>query len=374
MGNSLVCFSPSHKKPNNNNFNREPSKRSPYSSPFLSSIASTRRSNGSSKKKEMLADDLLLQQQAIEAVLLFQNHQKNASSIPLNRSTSVVYPSPGQQNQSFTKSSSSRQRLRSDAVSFQPLELVDKQDVKTDGLETNHFILVHGGGFGAWCWYKSMTLLEESGFKVDAVDLTGSGVHSFDTNSITSLAQYVILVGHDFGGTCISYVMELFPSKIAKAIFISAAMLASGQSTLNLFAQQTGSNDLMRRAQIFLYANGKDQPPTAINLDKKLAEDLLFNQSPAKDVALASVSMRPIPFAPVTEKLSLSGTNYGSVRRFFIVTQEDHAISVPLQETMIELNPPEQVFRLKGSDHAPFFSRPQALHRILVEISQISPI
>jgi hypothetical protein len=36
-----------------------------------------------------------------------------------------------------------------------------------------------------------MTLLEESGYKVDAVDLTGSGVHSFDTNSITTLAQYV---------------------------------------------------------------------------------------------------------------------------------------------------------------------------------------
>lgn len=52
-------------------------------------------------------------------------------------------------------------------------------------------MLVHGGGFGAWSWYKTMTLLEESGFKVDAVDLTGSGVSSFDTNSITSLAQYV---------------------------------------------------------------------------------------------------------------------------------------------------------------------------------------
>lgn len=36
-----------------------------------------------------------------------------------------------------------------------------------------------------------MTLLEEAGFKVDAVDLTGFGIHSFDTNSIKSLAQYV---------------------------------------------------------------------------------------------------------------------------------------------------------------------------------------
>ena len=48
-------------------------------------------------------------------------------------------------------------------------------------------------------------------------------------------------MGHDFGGACISYVMELFPSKVAKAIFIAATMLASGQSTLDLFSQQVGS-------------------------------------------------------------------------------------------------------------------------------------
>lgn len=58
-------------------------------------------------------------------------------------------------------------------------------------METNHFVLVHGGGFGAWCWYKSIALLEEDGYKVTAIDLTGSGIHSFDTNSITSLSQYV---------------------------------------------------------------------------------------------------------------------------------------------------------------------------------------
>ena len=33
--------------------------------------------------------------------------------------------------------------------------------------------------------------MEESGYRVDAVDLAGSGIHTFDTNSITSLAQYV---------------------------------------------------------------------------------------------------------------------------------------------------------------------------------------
>lgn len=84
--------------------------------------------------------------------------------------------------------------------------------------------------------------------------------------------------------------------------------------------------------------------------------------------------MKPIPFAPVIEKLSLSDMNYGSVRRFYITTPEDHAITISQQETMISLNPPpEQVFRVKGSDHSPFFSRPQGLHKILVDISHIPP-
>ncbi|CDY20537.1 BnaC07g12040D [Brassica napus] len=44
----------------------------------------------------------------------------------------------------------------------------------------------------------------------------------------------------------------MFPTKISKAVFISAVMLANGQSTLDLFNQKLGSNDLMQQAQIFL--------------------------------------------------------------------------------------------------------------------------
>lgn len=47
-----------------------------------------------------------------------------------------------------------------------------------------------------------------------------------------------ILVGHDFGGACISYAMELFPHKVSKAIFVAAAMLTNGQSTLDMFSQK----------------------------------------------------------------------------------------------------------------------------------------
>lgn len=53
-----------------------------------------------------------------------------------------------------------------------------------------HFVLVHGGGFGAWCWYKIIALLKESKCEVDAIDLTGSGANFCDINSIKTLAQY----------------------------------------------------------------------------------------------------------------------------------------------------------------------------------------
>ncbi|KAL1198390.1 putative methylesterase 13 [Cardamine amara subsp. amara] len=350
--------------------------------------------------------DSHIQEQTLAATnLLFNQTPRNSNSVvppSFRRSTSVVYPSthpsgtssgpvsavqtPKKSTVGFVRCSSSRQRSSTDPM-IKPNQLVDKELNKVEGSETKRFVLVHGGGFGAWCWYKTITLLEKHGFQVDAVDLTGSGVSSFDTNNITSLAHYskpllhffeslkptekVILVGHDFGGACMSYAMEMFPTKISKAIFISAAMLANGQSTLDLFNQQLGSNDLMQQAQIFLYANGKKNPPTAVDFDRSLLRDFLFNQSPPKDHALASVSMRPIPFAPVGEKLHVSDKNYGSIRRFYIKTMEDYAVPVPLQEAMIKLNPPEQVFQLKGSDHAPFFSRPQSLNRILVEIAQI---
>lgn len=51
---------------------------------------------------------------------------------------------------------------------------------------------------------------------------------------------------------------------------------------LNSLLFQADPNDLMRQAQLFLYANGNDHPPTAIDLDKSLLRDLLFNLSPAK--------------------------------------------------------------------------------------------
>lgn len=331
-----------------------------------------------------------IDEEALAAAAALVLGQRGAAAVgAFERSASVRYAAKRHgQGPPLPRSCSTRPRSLADPE-LQPQQLLAK-DLNTKDLETSVIVLVHGGGFGAWCWYKTISLLEDSGFRVNAIDLTGSGIHSYDTNKISSLSEYaepltsyleglgdaekVILVAHDLGGACVSYAMEMFPSKVAKAVFLCAAMLTNGNSALDMFQQQMDTNGTLQKAQAFVYSNGKDRPPTAINVDRALLRDLLFNQSPSKDVSLASVSMRPIPFAPVLEKLVLTAENYGSVRRFYVETTEDNAIPLPLQQSMCGANPPEKVLRLKGADHAPFFSKPQALHKTLVEIAAMPPV
>lgn len=257
-----------------------------------------------------------------------------------------------------------------------------------ENVKTKKFVLVHGEGFGAWSWYKTIALLEEVGLAPTALDLRGSGIDRTDTNSVTTLADYskpltdylenlpedekVILVGHSSGGASVSYALEHFSQKISKAVFLCATMVSDGQRPFDVFAEELGSSELfLKESEFLIYGNGKDEPPTAFMFGNLQLKGLYFNQTPTKDVALATVSMRPISLGPIMEKLSLSPENYGKGRRFFIQTLDDRALSPDVQEKLVRENPPEGVFKIKGSDHCPFFSKPQSLHKILLEIAQI---
>jgi pimeloyl-ACP methyl ester carboxylesterase len=257
-----------------------------------------------------------------------------------------------------------------------------------ENLETKKIVLVHGEGFGAWCWYKTISHLEEAGLEPVALDLTGSGIDHTDTNSIATLADYskplidyldklpedekVILVGHSCGGASVSYALEHCPKKISKAVFLTATMVKDGQRPFDVFSEELRSADVfLQESQFLVYGNGKDKPPTGLMFDKQQIKGLYFNQTPSKDMALAAVSMRPIPLAPIMEKLSLTPEKYGTVRRYFIQTLDDHMLSPDAQEKLVRENPPDGIFKIKGGDHCPFFSKPQSLNKILLEIAQI---
>ncbi|CAO2190109.1 unnamed protein product [Urochloa humidicola] len=233
-------------------------------------------------------------------------------------------------------STSSRRRgdLPDSVTNAKPAQIV------LENLETKKIVLVHGEGFGAWCWYKTISHLEEAGLEPVALDLTGSGIDHTDTNSIATLA--------DYSKPLIEYLDKLPEDEKLRSA--------------DVFLQES---------QFLVYGNGKDKPPTGLMFDKQQIKGLYFNQTPSKDMALAAVSMRPIPLAPIMEKLSLTPENYGTVRRYFIQTLDDHMLSPDAQEKLVRENPPDGIFKIKGGDHCPFFSKPQSLNKILLEIAQI---
>lgn len=64
-----------------------------------------------------------------------------------------------------------------------------------------------------------------------------------------------------------------------------------------------------------------------------------------------------------------SKEGFGSVKRVYIVCEEDKAIPKEFQEWMIQNDPVEEVKEIKGADHMPMCSKPQQLCLCLLDIA-----
>ncbi|MCD7469841.1 hypothetical protein HAX54_009150 [Datura stramonium] len=159
-----------------------------------------------------------------------------------------------------------------------------------------HLVLVHGFCHGAWCWYKVIPLLEKSGHKVTALDLGASGVNmKQQLNEIGSVSDYVqplmdfmisdltnhdekvILVGHSYGGLCISLAMEAFPHKISAAVFISAYMpnhIDPPALLIQEFFRRTSMELLMDCRLTF--DQGIENPPTSAIFGPQYMQAILY--------------------------------------------------------------------------------------------------
>eukprot|EP01018_Ginkgo_biloba_P000625 Gb_14833 [translate_table: standard] len=250
-----------------------------------------------------------------------------------------------------------------------------------------HFVLIHGMGHGAWCWYKIVTLLKQKGHRVVALDLTSHGINKVAaTDEVKSIAHYseplieyiralgnerVTLVGHSLAGCPLSYAMELFPDKVSKSIFLAAFTPRDNQSFLSSSFPQVFPR-LMRNGVFQLnYGKGVSEQPTSASLVLDHVKSYLYNESPEQDVNLAQSLLTPTPYPMAVETLKLSKENYGSVRRFYVVLMKDKLFLPEHQEYSIAENPPERVFRMHASDHSPFFSQPEQLCNLLIHIATL---
>uniref|UniRef100_A0A0E0F1Y3 AB hydrolase-1 domain-containing protein n=1 Tax=Oryza meridionalis TaxID=40149 RepID=A0A0E0F1Y3_9ORYZ len=270
---------------------------------------------------------------------------------------------------------------------------------------TEHFVLVHGAGHGAWCWFRLLRLLQDSGHRVSAVDLAGAAGSLVDPNHVRSFDDYnaplldlmaslpagdkgvpdlsehgdvydlTFGLGADHPPTAVALRKEfqriiLYQQSPQEAIFIAATMLQFGYQTEQDI--KDGVPDLSEHGDVYdlTFGLGADHPPTAVALRKEFQRIILYQQSPQEDSALASILLRPWPMALGTARFTGDDGEVESVidrvRRVYIKTANDQMVQPEQQKAMIRRWPPSKVM-VMDTDHSPFFSAPELLSNLILK-------
>ncbi|QMU29893.1 alpha/beta fold hydrolase [Adhaeribacter radiodurans] len=244
------------------------------------------------------------------------------------------------------------------------------------------YILVHGAWYGGWCWYKVAPLLEAKGSRVIAIDLPGYGQDTTPAANVTlndyvkkveeaanSVTGKVVLVGHSMGGAIISQVSEVLgPEKVKKLVYLDAFLLKNGES---IFSQVEKINEASKA-----FSDSKIEHPASEYLifsdDQKtclinplMMEQVFCHDSPADDIVLAKTNLRWQPMAGLATPITVSDSCYGIIPKIYIRCTESKDLD---RRSIVQNMPCQKVIEIPSS-HSPFFSMPEKLAEILVQLS-----
>ncbi|KAL6613852.1 hypothetical protein ACP70R_036122 [Stipagrostis hirtigluma subsp. patula] len=253
-----------------------------------------------------------------------------------------------------------------------------------------HFVLVHGLGHGAWCWYKVVARLRAAGHRVTALDMAASGAHPARVDEVPSFEEYsrplldavaaapdgerLVLVGHSLGGLSLALAMERFPGKVAAAVFLVACMPCVGRHLglpIEEFKRRITPDFFMDSKTMVL--DTEQGPCTAVLCGPNLLAAKLYDQCPAEDLELAKLLVRPgrqfMEDPIMKDETLLTDGKYGSVKRVFVVAKADTSNTEEMQQQMINLSPGAEVEEIAGADHMAMLSKPNELYDVLVKVA-----
>ncbi|WP_112312384.1 alpha/beta fold hydrolase [Pseudogemmobacter bohemicus] len=224
------------------------------------------------------------------------------------------------------------------------------------------FLLVHGSGFGAWCWPRVTEALAAHGHRATAIDLPrGAGITLGDQARAIcdALAGPAILVGHSAGGIPITAAAERCPQKIRALTWLCAYIPEDGSSVASLRRRQQ-EQPLRPALRIDRAAGSYAFAPESLNA-------LFFHDCPTEAQALAARLMAPESIAPQETPLRLTARSQ-TLPRYAITCEEDRAIPPAFQHEMARALPAGNRFSL-GCGHAPFFAQPARTAALLDRIA-----
>jgi pimeloyl-ACP methyl ester carboxylesterase len=234
------------------------------------------------------------------------------------------------------------------------------------------FVLVHGAFQAPYAWQFVKTKLEAAGNKVVVVELPGHGQDqtapktiSIKTytdkvvSAITAIKGPVVLVGHSLGGAIITAVADSIPSHVEKLVYLAGFVPANNQSIFDLTSMDPNSQF------------GPALIPPADGVTVSIPNDKImqvFAQDGNEQVnKLLMDNNRPEPISPQADKIFLKNPAFAAVPKYYIYTNQDHAITIDLQKKMVAAAGIKNVFAVE-SGHCPMLTKPDEVTGFLLQI------
>jgi pimeloyl-ACP methyl ester carboxylesterase len=218
--------------------------------------------------------------------------------------------------------------------------------------------------------------LEALGHRVLAIDLPGCNERVDEAASLASwrgaLREVIedgdVLVGHSMGGFAISLAADEVPDRIARLIFLSAAVPIEGES-MGAATESTTENDwpdvVGMPYEEFIELVELPGRGLCVRMTKQEAANKLFyHDCSVEDQDWAWERLTPLPIAPAQEEFHLPNFWRAPIPRDFVMTTDDYSHPRALDNLFMGRLGLSSGFAIVSS-HSPFLSRPQETARVL---------
>jgi pimeloyl-ACP methyl ester carboxylesterase len=235
----------------------------------------------------------------------------------------------------------------------------------TDSLTGQTFVLVHGAWMGAWSWDDVRAGLGARGAAVEAVELPAHGDDGSPAAAVTLDAYVqtvaaamdraggpVVLVGHSMAGVVLTAVAEQRPASVASLVYLAAYVPADGQSL-----QDLGNTDADSLVGPVIAV---DTAALTASIPADRLADVFCADCDAARLATLRARYRDEPVVPLGTPVRTTAAGWGSVKKFYLYTEQGRAVSPALQRRMTE-GIAWAATRTLPTSHAPFLSAPEGV-------------
>jgi hypothetical protein len=230
-----------------------------------------------------------------------------------------------------------------------------------------HFVLVHGGWHGAWCWEAQVAALQRRGHAATAVDLPSDDTSAGAGRYADVIAAAVrepgrdVVVGHSLAGLAIPLVPHRVP--VGALVFLASLLPDPGRSWRDQLAAGRPMAD-------WFYANGlpkqgRDEQGRS-TWPPDVASELFYHDCPPEVAEAAAARLRPQSPAPITETTPLAA--FPGVPAHYIGCRGDRAVSADWAEAAARARLGVDVTWIDGS-HSPFLADPDGLAELFVSLT-----